>query len=208
MQNAGPGLPLLVYFQQGGVAMYPLLLCSILSVAIVIDRIMVLYRAGRADGALAGVLEGLLAGDQVTAAESQCQRADGPLARAMQAALAPPKGRADRRQGALERALSREAGRMERHLPILATIGSVSPFIGLFGTVLGIMRAFRDISAAGAAGSAVVASGIAEALITTAAGLFVAVIAVIAYNHLMTWAQGIISSAELNAEDLVSLLPD
>jgi biopolymer transport protein ExbB/TolQ len=68
------------------------------------------------------------------------------------------------------------------------------------------MRAFRDIGVAGSAGGAVVAAGIAEALITTAAGLFVAVAAVIAYNHLMTWAQSLITSTELNAEELVSLL--
>ena len=88
-------------------------------------------------------------------------------------------------------------------MSILATIGSVSPFVGLFGTVLGIMRAFRDIGLAGSAGGAVVAAGIAEALVTTATGLCVAVIAVIAYNHLMTWAQGIITNTELNAEEFV-----
>ena len=124
----------------------------------------------------------------------------------MQAALAPPKGGPEQRQKALQRAVSREASHLERYLPVLATIGSVSPFIGLFGTVLGIMRAFRDIGYAGSAGGAVVAAGIAEALITTAAGLFVAVVAVIAYNHLMPWAQSLITSTELNAEELVSLL--
>jgi biopolymer transport protein ExbB/TolQ len=208
MNGAGQGISLFTAFQQGGVAMYPLLLASIVSVAIVLDRIMVLYRAGQADRASLAVLQGLLSDDNVKAAESQCQKAEGSLALAMQAALACPINRVDRRQGALDRALAREASRLERHLPILATLGSVSPFVGLFGTVLGIMRAFRDISAAGAAGSAVVAAGIAEALITTAAGLIVAVVAVVAYNHLMTWAQRIITDAELNAQDLVSLLPD
>ncbi len=208
MNGAGPELSLLTFFQQGGFAMYPLLLCSIVSVAIVLDRFAVLYRAGQADRASLDLLKGLLSDEHVAAAEGQCQKAEGSLALAMQAALAPPKGRVDRRQGALERALAREASRLERGLPILATIGSVSPFIGLFGTVLGIMRAFRDISAAGAAGSVVVAAGIAEALITTATGLVVAVVAVIAYNHLMTWTQQIITNAELNAQDLVSLLPE
>jgi biopolymer transport protein ExbB/TolQ len=208
MNGAGQGISLFTAFQQGGVAMYPLLLASIVSVAIVLDRNMVLYRAGQADRASLDILQGLLSDDNVKAAESQCQKAEGSLALAMKAALACPKNRVDRRQGALDRALAREASRLERHLPILATLGSVSPFVGLFGTVLGIMRAFRDISAAGAAGSAVVAAGIAEALITTAAGLIVAVVAVVAYNHLMTWAQRIITDAELNAQDLVSLLPE
>jgi biopolymer transport protein ExbB/TolQ len=91
-------------------------------------------------------------------------------------------------------------------MSVLATIGSISPFVGLFGTVLGIMRAFRDIGIAGSAGGAVVATGVAEALITTAAGLFVAIIAVIAYNHLATWARGIVRDAELGVEELLSLV--
>jgi len=91
-------------------------------------------------------------------------------------------------------------------MSMVGTIGAVSPFIGLFGTVLGIMRAFRDIGTTGSAGGAVVAAGVAEALVTTATGLFVAVIAVIAYNHLMTWAESIITNTELNAQELVSLL--
>lgn len=72
---------------------------------------------------------------------------------------------------------------LERWMPALATIGSVSPFIGLFGTVLGVMDAFEGLGTAGAASLRVVAPGIAEALITTAAGLFAAIPAVIAYNH-------------------------
>ena len=205
MGNTGSGFPLLVYIQQGGVAMYPLLLCSVLCVAIGIERILMLSRAGKVDVPLLDVLKGLMSSNQIADAVDRCEKDDSPLARVMKQVLAPHKTGAQR-QKTLERALARETGVLERYLPILATVGSVSPFIGLFGTVLGIMRAFHDIGAAGSAGGAVVASGIAEALITTAAGLFVAILSVIAYNHLMTWAQTIITDTELNAEELVSLL--
>jgi biopolymer transport protein TolQ len=80
-------------------------------------------------------------------------------------------------------AAAEEVRGLERWMPGLATIGSVSPFIGLFGTVLGVMDAFEGLGTAGAASLRVVAPGIAEALITTAAGLFAAIPAVIAYNH-------------------------
>jgi biopolymer transport protein TolQ len=73
--------------------------------------------------------------------------------------------------------------RVERYMPWLATTASVSPFVGLFGTVWGVMDAFSGLGTAGAASLRVVAPGIAEALITTAAGLFAAIPAVIAYNH-------------------------
>ena len=84
---------------------------------------------------------------------------------------------------ALLRASNEEISRLERMMSFLATTGSVTPFIGLFGTVWGIMDAFHKIGLTKSASLAVVAPGIAEALIATAAGLFAAIPAVIAYNH-------------------------
>lgn len=84
---------------------------------------------------------------------------------------------------AMQLAAAEQMRRIERYLPWLATTGSVTPFIGLFGTVLGVMDAFLGLGNAGAASLSAVAPGIAEALITTAAGLFAAIPAVIAYNQ-------------------------
>lgn len=90
---------------------------------------------------------------------------------------------------ALDRSLLRatnvEVNKLERHVSVLATTASITPFIGLFGTVVGIIIAFQDIGATGSTNLAVVAPGIAEALIATAAGLFAAIPAVYFYNHLM-----------------------
>jgi biopolymer transport protein TolQ len=83
----------------------------------------------------------------------------------------------------MQLASSEEMKKLERYMPWLATTGSVTPFIGLFGTVWGVMDAFSGLGVAGAASLRAVAPGIAEALITTAAGLFTAIPAVIAYNH-------------------------
>lgn len=83
----------------------------------------------------------------------------------------------------MQLAAGEEVRKAESHMPFLATTGSVTPFIGLFGTVWGVMDAFTGLGTAGAASLRAVAPGIAEALITTAAGLFTAVPAVIAYNH-------------------------
>ncbi len=83
----------------------------------------------------------------------------------------------------MQLAAAEEIRRLERWMPWLATTGSVTPFIGLFGTVWGVMDAFAGLGTVGAASLRVVAPGIAEALITTAAGLFTAIPAVIAYNH-------------------------
>ncbi len=93
-----------------------------------------------------------------------------------------PDGRSRRVERALKSAVDEEIARLERRLPFLATTGSTAPFIGLFGTVWGIMRSFRDIGQLHSADLSVVAPGIAEALIATAVGLFAAIPAVMAYN--------------------------
>lgn len=84
---------------------------------------------------------------------------------------------------AMQAAYQRELDQLEAHLPFLATVGSVSPYVGLFGTVWGIMNAFRGLADVSQATLAQVAPGIAEALIATAIGLFAAIPAVIAYNR-------------------------
>ena len=88
-------------------------------------------------------------------------------------------------QRAMDRAANEEAAELERHVGFLATTGSVSPFIGLMGTVWGVMTSFLNIGAQGSASLVVVAPGIAEALIATIAGLAAAIPAVVGYNHLL-----------------------
>ncbi|MBF0327965.1 MAG: protein TolQ [Nitrospirae bacterium] len=99
-----------------------------------------------------------------------------------------------------------ESARLERYLNFLATTGSTTPFIGLFGTVWGIMAAFRGIGAAGSASLAVVAPGIAEALIATAIGLLAAIPAVIAYNYYLSRANRMIIDMEDFSEELVDYI--
>jgi biopolymer transport protein TolQ len=102
-----------------------------------------------------------------------------------QASAPAPATRFDLAQRAMERVAGDELARLERHVGFLATAGSVSPFIGLMGTVWGVMSAFLSIGAQGSASLVVVAPGIAEALITTVAGLAAAIPAVVGYNHLL-----------------------
>ncbi|MBF0566165.1 MAG: MotA/TolQ/ExbB proton channel family protein [Nitrospirae bacterium] len=97
-----------------------------------------------------------------------------------------------------------ESAKLERYLNFLATTGSTTPFVGLFGTVWGIMNAFRGIGSAGSASLAVVAPGIAEALITTAAGLACAIPAVIGYNYYLSIAKRMIIDMEDFSEELMS----
>jgi len=112
-----------------------------------------------------------------------------------------------RDRGEIKRLLRRyealESAKLEKYLNFLATTGTTTPFIGLFGTVWGIMNAFRGIGAAGSASLAIVAPGIAEALITTAAGLASAIPAVIAYNYYLSRARQMIIEMEDFSEELL-----
>ena len=109
-------------------------------------------------------------------------------------------------QRAMRVAMSREEERLERHLPFLATVGSTSPYVGLFGTVWGIMNAFRGLANVQQATLASVAPGIAEALVATAIGLFAAIPAVVAYNRFSAQADNLLASYETFADEFSSIL--
>lgn len=109
-------------------------------------------------------------------------------------------------QRAMRVALQREQARLNLHLPFLATVGSISPYIGLFGTVWGIMNSFRALANVSQATLAVVAPGIAEALIATAIGLFAAIPAVIAYNRYASVVDELVAEAQVFAEEFSALL--
>ena len=109
-------------------------------------------------------------------------------------------------QRAMRVALSREEERLETHLPFLATVGSTSPYIGLFGTVWVIMNSFRGLATVNQVSLAVVAPGISEALIATAIGLFAAIPAVIAYNRFSAQVEVIVNRFEAFTEEFSSIL--
>jgi biopolymer transport protein TolQ len=105
----------------------------------------------------------------------------------------------------LKRFAALESAKLERYLNFLATTGTTTPFIGLFGTVWGIMNSFRGIGSAGSASLAVVAPGIAEALIATAAGLAAAIPAVIGYNYFLSMSRRLMIEMEDFAEEILQV---
>lgn len=109
-------------------------------------------------------------------------------------------------QRAMKVAFSREQERLEMHLPFLATVGSTSPYVGLFGTVWGIMNSFRGLAQVQQATLATVAPGISEALIATAMGLFAAIPAVVAYNRFASRSESLLKNYETFAEEFSSIL--
>ncbi len=109
-------------------------------------------------------------------------------------------------QRAMRVSASREIERLEAHLPFLATVGSVSPYVGLFGTVWGIMNSLRALGSVQQATLSMVAPGISEALVATAIGLFVAIPAVVAYNRYTNYLQGMTNRYDMFLEEFTSIL--
>ena len=166
----------------GGPVLAGMILLSIYCVALIWERWKFF---GRATGGHADFLSRVRAAASAGKLPEAAQLAKGHkglAAGVVMATLTGPTNRDERRRAA-ERAVGRAVADLERGISTLGTIASVAPFIGLFGTVLGVMRAFKDLASAAGAGPGLVAVGISEALICTAAGLLVAIPAVAAFNH-------------------------
>ena len=168
-------------FRDAGVVAYPLAVFSIIALGIILERFYTLWRLGEAENrAFAALQESLKRGDFAPVHDPEM--AATPVARLIEA-LAPLQGEhPETLIQASEIGLSLKRLRLRRNLGTLATFGSTAPFVGLFGTVLGIMNAFHDMSRAGLSGEKI-SGGIAEALSATALGLLVAVPSVVAYNY-------------------------
>lgn len=170
----------------GGIWLWVLIALSILALAVAFERLAALWSFMSRARTLGDTVSRCLRRGAVAEARAACERSKSPLADVFLVGF-ERLGRSSR--DALEAAVDRERQRitldLKTRLWILGSIGALSPFIGLAGTVVGIMNAFRSISEHGGGGFQVVSQGISEALITTAAGILVAVEAVIVYNFFM-----------------------
>lgn len=191
---------------QGGWDMWLLLVISVVGLAVVIERIWFFASQHGDTKALLKILGQKIAGDDLPGAIAVCQKQSGMLPRILEFGLKRgEKNRADITD-ALSIALMEHLNALERNLGVIGTIAVIAPFVGLFGTVLGIIRAFQDIALKGNSTPAVVAAGVSEALITTATGLIIAVVAVVFFNffksRIKTYNQEMIVAANQLAEML------
>ena len=194
-------------FQIGGFTMYILLFCSFISITILLERLLYyrkLSKTGRTE--FMNKIKRALKNGHLERAMEICKDASAPFSNVIHSGL-ELHGRHEREiSNAMEREITIETAKLERYTSIVATIGNTAVYIGLFGTVLGIIRAFHDIASAGAGGMAIVIGGVAEALVCTATGLFVAIPAVVAYNYFTKRVERFIDDMELCASELIDLI--
>jgi biopolymer transport protein ExbB len=174
---------LYVKFREGGFMMYPLLLLSLIALTFMIERFIVLQKAKiNVNEFLTRIRKALLVNRNVKEAIKVCEQHRGPVASVMKAGLLRYGHTREDIEKTIENAALYELDRLEKRMAVLATTANVGPMFGFLGTVLGMIKSFATLAAEGLTNPAKVAAGISEALITTAAGLMVAIPAQLAYN--------------------------
>jgi biopolymer transport protein ExbB len=178
---------LVTYFQQGGVVMWPLLVFSILTVTFIVERAVALRRAKiNVNEFLSKIRKALLVNRDVREAIKICEANPGPVGSVVKAALLRYGHPREEIEKNIESAAVFESARLERGLMVLSTSANLSPMLGFLGTVTGMIKSFATLAQAGLSNPGAVAAGISEALITTAAGLFIAIPAQLGYNYFMS----------------------
>jgi len=191
----------------GGFAMYILLFCSVISLGVIFERFIYYKKRSRARRVeFMAKIKQELAKRETNSALELCKAARTPFAQVVYSGLYLHGHSEKVISTTMEREIVVETNKLEKYTSIVGTIGSTAVYIGLFGTVIGIIRAFHDISLSGSGGISVVIGGISEALICTAAGLLVAVPAVISYNYFIKRIDGFVSDMELCASEVIDLI--
>ncbi|MHB8172988.1 MAG: MotA/TolQ/ExbB proton channel family protein [Nitrospirota bacterium] len=199
----------LSFFQllsKGGWTMIVLAGFSILSVAVMLERGWVFHKAEKGKSEFLSRLKKVLRSGNISEAVELCESSTTSIASIVRAGLVSFHHGEEAMGESMEKAAMKETLHLEKNLGIIGTTGSVTPFVGLFGTVIGIIRAFHDLSLSSGGGPMVVANGIAEALVATASGLFVAVPAVIMFNYYTHRVNRMVSEMETTASEAMDTL--
>ncbi len=192
---------------RGGILMLPIAICSILVVAIAVERYLTYKKLTVNVPSFMTRIRPLLQRKEYAAAINECASSRGPVAKVVRAGLERVKQGADRMKEAMETAGNSETYHMEKNLSILATLAGITPLIGFLGTVTGMIKAFMKIQQlSGNVNADVLAGGIWEAMITTAAGLTVGIPAVILYNYFVHRVREFTFQMESAGEEIIDVI--
>lgn len=196
-------------FLKGGIIMWFILLSSVIGLAVVIDRFIVLRRAKINVPAFMVRIRGFIKKKDISGAISYCMQEKSPVANIVRKGLKKYKYGHDRVKDAIENAGSQEISKLEKGLPVLASVAGIAPLLGFLGTVTGMISAFMIIQdLAGAANPSDLAGGIWEALITTAFGLIVGIPALALYNYFLSSVKKLVGEMETVANDVIDVIQE
>jgi len=192
---------------RGGILMFPIMFCSVVALAITIERFFTLRRAKIDTREFMDNMRTVLRQNRTQEAVEICDETDGPIARIMKAGILKHNRSKEDIREAIEDAGHLEIPRLERYMSGLATCANIAPLLGLLGTVAGMIKAFAEIQhREGQVNPSDLAEGIGNALVTTAAGLTVAIPTLVVYNYFVSRVENMILEMELSSSELVELL--
>lgn len=194
------------FLWRGGVLMIPIVLCSVLALGIVIERLFNLRAKRILREDVMEEIESMLREKRISEASMICRRHSTAMSRILQAAILNHERDRAEIKDLIEDAGRQEIPHLERYLNLLGTIAGISPLLGLLGTVTGMIRAFDVISVAGVGNPNTLAGGISEALITTAAGLSVAIPSLVFHTYFVKKADGLVLEMEKHSLRLLEIL--
>ena len=200
---------LLDIFLKGGFIMWPILLCSIIGLAVSVDRFIMLRKAKINVPAFMVRIRGFIKKKDISGEISYCMQEKSPVANIVRKGLKKYKYGHDRVKDAIENAGSQEVSKLEKGLALLASVAGIAPLLGFLGTVTGMIQAFMTIQdLAGAANPSDLAGGIWEALITTAFGLIIGIPAFALYNYFLSAVKKLVGEMETVANDVIDVIQD
>ncbi|MEE4311775.1 MAG: MotA/TolQ/ExbB proton channel family protein [candidate division KSB1 bacterium] len=193
-----------IMLQRGGIIMIPLILCSIISLAIIIEKIIALRKKKIINSEIVSVIENIKSNADIDLAVSICEKHKGVFSNIIQIGLNNVEKTREQVKELFIDQGRQETRVLERGLGILETIAAIAPLLGLLGTVIGMIKVFNVISVQGVGQAEALSGGISEALITTVVGLSIGIPTLVFYNYFTDKAEDIILDIEKFSNDLVN----
>jgi len=194
---------------KGGFMMIPIVLFSILAVYVFIERVLTINKASKTPEAFFDKIKELVLRGDISGARLLCAQNETPIARMIEKGISRLGSQLKNIEASIENVGKIEVYKLEKNLSLLATTAGAAPMVGFLGTVTGMIRAFIAIAQEeGTVSPKLLSSGIYEAMVTTAAGLIVGIIAYLGYNYLVTRIQKLIYRMEYTSINFVDLLQE
>lgn len=183
-----------------------LMVCSVLMIAYALERFWAFMRVGKLDNALGERIKQCVRQGQIKEAIALCAKNQSFITHSLEVALNAAHFPRDEMESIFALYRMKLQGMLNKHLAIFGTFAFIGPLLGLLGTVLGVIRAFRDLALSGSGGPTIVAAGIAEALIATAVGIGVAVTSALLYNFFTARVKSIVTQYDLLSQEVAILV--
>ncbi|MDN4164061.1 MotA/TolQ/ExbB proton channel family protein [Cytophagales bacterium LB-30] len=194
---------------KGGLMMVPLFILSVLAIAIFVERVLTIRKAAQTPVQFMEKVKSMVLNGDINGAKLICKDTDTPIARMIEKGLSRIGSPLKTIEASIENVGKIELYRLEKNLSLLATISGAAPMIGFLGTVTGMIQAFIAIAQEeGSVSPKLLSSGIYEAMITTAVGLVIGIIAYLGYNFLVARVQKLVHAMEYNSIDFIDLLQE